>query len=403
MKFKYWARTKEGKVQSGIIEASSKDAALEVLKSHDLYITGLEAADAVPFYAKKINLFEKVSAVDLVMFSRQLAVMFTSGVPLAEALMALAGQTKKEKFKEKIVKLAQEIEGGMTFSKSLSVFPDLFSNFYVSVVRSGEVSGTLGKSLEYLANHLERDHNLRSKLKGAMIYPALVVSAVVGVFVLMTVFIIPQLTSVLEGSQNEPPAITKAAMALSYFMRDFWWLILLAVAGIGTGLWFYFRTEKGRSLKDRMLLKIPWISTFLKKIYLTQFAENLSTLISGGLPIGQALEVAGGILGNVVYRKVILEARDRVTRGESITTVFSEYPDLFTPLFIQMSLVGEKTGHIDLTIMTVADFYEEEINRITENLVNIIEPVLILVLGGMVGLLMAAVVIPLYQISAGSL
>jgi type IV pilus assembly protein PilC len=403
MKFKYWARTKEGKVQSGIIEASSRDAALEVLKSHDLYITGLEAADAVPFYAKKINLFEKVSAVDLVMFSRQLAVMFTSGVPLAEALMALAGQTKKEKFKEKIVKLAQEIEGGMTFSKSLSVFPDLFSNFYVSVVRSGEVSGTLGKSLEYLANHLERDHNLKSRLKGAMIYPALVVSAVVGVFVLMTVFIIPQLTSVLEGSQTEPPAITKAAMALSYFMRDFWWLILLAAVGIGVGLWFYFRTEKGRSLKDKVLLKIPWISTFLKKIYLTQFAENLSTLISGGLPIGQALEVAGGILGNVVYRKVILEARDRVTRGESITTVFSEYPDLFTPLFIQMSLVGEKTGHIDSTIMTVADFYEEEINRITENLVNIIEPVLILVLGGMVGLLMAAVVIPLYQISAGSL
>jgi type IV pilus assembly protein PilC len=337
------------------------------------------------------------------MFSRQLAVMFSSGVPLAEALSALAGQTKKEKFKENIIKLAQEIEGGTTFSKALSHFPDLFSNFYVSVVRSGEVSGTLGKSLEYLANHLEREHNLKSKLKGAMIYPALVVSAVVGVFVLMTVFIIPQLTSVLEGSKTEPPAITKAAMALSYFMRDFWWLILLVVAGIGVGAWFYFKTEEGRSLKDKVLLKIPWIGTFLKKIYLTQFAENLSTLISGGLPIGQALEVAGGILGNVVYKKVILEARDRVTRGESITTVFSEYPHLFTPLFIQMSLVGEKTGHIDSTIMTVANFYEEEINRITENLVNIIEPVLILVLGGMVGLLMAAVVIPLYQISAGSL
>jgi len=403
MKFKYWARTKEGKVQSGIIEASSKEAALEVLKSHELYVTGIEGSDAVPFYSKKITLFEKVSAVDLVMFSRQLAVMFSSGVPLAEALSALAGQTKKEKFKENIIKLAQEIEGGTTFSKALSHFPDLFSNFYVSVVRSGEVSGTLGKSLEYLANHLEREHNLKSKLKGAMIYPALVVSAVVGVFVLMTVFIIPQLTSVLEGSKTEPPAITKAAMALSYFMRDFWWLILLVVAGIGVGAWFYFKTEEGRSLKDKVLLKIPWIGTFLKKIYLTQFAENLSTLISGGLPIGQALEVAGGILGNVVYKKVILEARDRVTRGESITTVFSEYPHLFTPLFIQMSLVGEKTGHIDSTIMTVANFYEEEINRITENLVNIIEPVLILVLGGMVGLLMAAVVIPLYQISAGSL
>jgi len=403
MKFHYWARTKEGRVQSGTIEASSKEAALDILKSHKLYVTGLEKAEAVPIWRKEIKLFEKVSAQDLVMFSRQLSVMFTSGVSLSESLTAIAGQTKKTKFKEKILKLAEAVEGGTTFSKAISRFPKFFSNFYVSVVKSGEVSGTLGKSLTYLADHLERDYNLRAKLKGAMIYPSLVIVAIIGVFVLMTVFIIPQLITVLEGSEVEPPAITMAAIALSNLIRSWWWLILILIVGAIFGLWWYFRTEEGKKIFDQTSLRIPWVGVFLQKLYLTRFAENLSTLITGGLPIGQSLEVSGKIVGNDVYQRIIFEARDRVTRGESITAVFSEYPKIFTPLFCQMSLVGEKTGHIDKTLMTVANFYQEEINRVTDNLVNILEPILILVLGGMVGLLMAAVVIPLYQISAGAM
>ncbi len=403
MKFKYWARTKEGRIQSGTIEASSREAALDVLKSSQLYVTGIEEAELVPIWRKEIKLFEKVSATDLVMLSRQLSVMFTSGVPLSEALTALSGQTKKTKFKEKILKLAQEIEGGTTFSKALSHFPEYFSDFYISVVRSGEVSGTLGKSLTYLADHLEREHNLRSKLKGAMIYPSLVITVMIGVFILTTVFIIPQLVEVLEGAETEPPAITMAAISLSNLMITKWWLILIVLIGGVLGGWFYLKTEEGKKNLDRISLKIPWVGDFLKKVYLTQFSENLSTLISGGLPIGQALEVSGRIIGNDVYQKIIFEAKDKVTKGESITAVFSEYPETFTPLFCQMSFVGEKTGHIDKTLMTVANFYEEEITRTTENLVNIMEPILIVILGGAVGLLMAAVVIPLYQISAGGL
>lgn len=403
MKFKYWARTKEGRIQTGIIEASSKEVAVGVLKSNQLYVTGIESTEAAPIWARQIKLFERVSATDLVMFSRQLSVMFTSGVPLSEALTAIAEQIKKAKFKEKILELAQTVEGGSTFSKALSRFPELFSDFYVSVVKAGEVSGTMGKSLVYLADHLEREYNLRSRLKGAMIYPALVVVATIGVFVLMTVFIMPQLIAVLEGSKVEPPAITKVAIGLSYFMRNWWWVGLILVTALAAGGWRYSKTLEGKAVFDNLYLKIPGVGGFLKKLYLARFAENLSTLISGGLPISQALEVSGRIVGNNVYQKIIFEARDRVTKGESITAVFASYPGFFTSLFCQMSLVGEKTGHIDKTVMTIANFYEEEINRTTENLVNILEPILILVLGGMVGLLMAAVVIPLYQISAGAM
>jgi len=403
MKFKYWARSKDGKFESGVIEASSRGAALEILKSSHLFVTGLEETESVPFWARDIRLFEKITAVDLVMFSRQLSVMFSSGVPLTEALTALGNQGNKKKFKDKILRLAENIEGGTNFSKALSDFPEVFSDFYISVVRSGEVSGTLGKSLVYLADHLERQHNLRSKLQGAMVYPALVITVMMGVFVLITVFIIPQLVGILEGSKVEPPAITMAAIALSNFMRNYWWAILLFLVGFGVFLLFYVKTKEGKRNFDKVCLSIPWVGLFLKKIYLARFAENLSTLITGGLPISQALEVAGRIVGNSIYREVIVEAKDKVIKGESITSVFSQYPEIFTSLFCQMSLTGEKTGNIDKTLMTVANFYEEEISRITDNMTSIIEPVMIVILGAMVGLLMGSVVIPLYQISSAGL
>jgi type IV pilus assembly protein PilC len=178
---------------------------------------------------------------------------------------------------------------------------------------------------------------------------------------------------------------------------------LIAIILLVTGLIFYSKTDEGKKNIDKALLKIPGLSGFLKKIYLTRFSENFSTLIAGGLPIGQALEVAGEIIGNVVYKDAILEIKDKVTRGESITNVFSEYPEIFTPLFCQMSSVGERTGHIDKTLNTVADFYRDEVTIITENMSSIIEPIMIVILGGGVGLLMGAVLLPIYQISTSGL
>ena len=403
MKFKYWARTGGGKVQTGAIDASSKEAAVDLLKSNGLFVTGLEKSESGPIWSRQIKLFERISAMDLVMFSRQLSVMFTSGVSLSESLTSIANQTKKAKFKDNVLKLAQKVEGGTSFSKSLSLFPEMFSNFYVAVIKAGEVSGTMGKSLVYLADHLEKEYNFRSKVKGAMIYPSLVIVSVIGVFILMTVFIMPQLVQILEGSDVEPPTITKIAIGISNFMQNFWVLLVGLMVGLVFGIRFYSKTEEGKRIFDSFYLKIPWVGSFLKKIYLTQFSENLSTLIAGGLPIAQALEVSGKIVGNDVYQRVILEARDKVVKGESITAVFSGYPNIFSNLFCQMILVGEKTGHLDKTLTTVASFYSAEINRVTENLVNILEPVLIVVLGLMVGGLMGAVIIPLYQISSSAI
>lgn len=403
MKFKYWARTKEGKTQNGVIEASNKAAALEVLKSNKLFVTGIEEVEDTPFWAKEVKLFEKITSADLVMFSRQLAVMFTSGVPLAEALTAIAEQSDKKKLKEKIIDLAQEVEGGTTFSKALAQSPEMFSDFYTAVIRSGEVSGTLGESLVYLADHLESDYKFRAQVKGAMIYPALVIVVMIGVFILTTVFIIPQLVSVLEGAEAELPAITVAVIALSDFIRFNWWILLIALFILFGGLFFYARTEEGKENVDKVLLKIPGLSGFLKKVYLTRFSENFSTLITGGLPIGQALEVSGRIIGNVVYKNAVLDVKEKVTRGESISNVFSDFPEIFTPLFCQMASVGERTGHLDKTLNTVADFYRDEVTRTTENLSSIIEPIMIVILGGGVGLLMGAVLLPVYQISTSGL
>jgi type IV pilus assembly protein PilC len=396
MNFNYQARTAKGDIHTGQIEASSKEAAAGLLRGRGLYVTFLEAA-ALPIYARRITLFEKIGRQDLALFSRQLAIMFKSKVPLIESLEVLASQTKNIGFKEKVLKMAEKIEGGVSFSQALSLYPKIFTPFYIAMVKSGEVSGKLSEVLNYLADHQEREYHLTSKAKGAMIYPSLIVGLIVLVIALLVVFVIPNLVGILEQGGKELPLATKIVIGVSNFARE-WGLLVLVLAGIGAFLLMRYRaTAEGRTLFDKLALKLPIFGPFLKMIYISRFAENLSTLIAGGLPIVQSLEVVGDIIGNVSYKNAILTARDEVRRGEMISSTLSQFPELFTPVFVQMVLVGEKTGTIDTTLVNIVGFYQKEVDRAIDGILGVLEPVLIAFLGLVVGGIMMAVLLPIYQ------
>ena len=399
MKFNYQTRTKKGEIRSGQVEASSREAAASFLQKHGLYVTFLEEAIS-PIYARRIKFFEKISQKDLVLFSRQLAIMFKSKVPLVESLRVLSQQTDNPDFKEKIMKISEEVEGGTALSNALENFPEVFSSFYIAMVKSGEVSGKLSEVLNYLADHLEREYHLTAKTKGALLYPSLIVFVVILVLLLMIFFVIPQLAEVLTTEKEALPWITMFVINSSAFVRDWGWALFIILVLFVAGFLKYYRTDRGQRFFDREFVKFPLLGPFFKMINVARFAENLSTLISGGLPIAQVLETVGDIISNTAYKEVIFKMRDEVRKGVPISAVLSRNPDLFPPVFIQMVLVGEKTGTLDSTLMNIVDFYQKEIDRMIDNALSILEPVLILVLGLVVAGLMLSILMPLYKMIA---
>ncbi|MCX6759710.1 MAG: type II secretion system F family protein [Candidatus Nealsonbacteria bacterium] len=396
MKFNYQARTKKGDVHTGSVETSSKESAVTILRERGLYVTFLEEV-AAPVYARRIEFFGKITKKDIVLFSRQLAIMFRSRVPLIESLRVLSIQTKNVDFKEKILKISEEVEGGTSFSQALARYPKIFSFFYVAMVKSGEASGKLSEVLNYLADHLEREYHLTAKARGALIYPCLVIVVALLVLTLLVFFVLPNLIEIFEASGQSFPTSTKIVIALADFFRSWWWLIFSLIILLILFFFKYRSTESGRNFFDRIILKIPILGLFLQMIYLARFAENLSTLISSGLPIVQALEIVGDIIGNVSYKEVILKIREEVKKGEMVSSTLSRAPELFPPVFIQMVLVGERTGTLDTTLMYIVDFYQKEVDRTIDNILGILEPALIVFLGFIVAGLMLSILMPLYQ------
>lgn len=396
MKFNYQARTKTGEIQVGIVEAASREGALILLQRHGLYVTSLEESEGGPIYAKKLEI-ARVSKKDLVVFSRQLSIMFRSKVPLIESLMTLAGQAGKSGLKDKILDISEKVEGGTSFSQALTTYPKLFDNFYINMIRSGEASGKLSDTLNYLADHLEEEYNFRSKIQGAMIYPIMIAVMMIAIVFLMSFYVLPQLTSMLEQTATELPMITKIVIAGTNFIRSWGGIaMIVALAGAGVAFFKFSKTKQGKDKVDKIILKIPVFGKFSKMIYTARFAENLSTLISGGLPIARALEISGAVVGNTVYQEAILKTSEDVKKGEKISDGFKKYPGLFPPMFTTMVLVGEKTGTLGTTLVNVVTFYQAEVDRGLDSFLRILEPLLIMILGGGVGLLIASILLPLY-------
>ena len=396
MKFNYQVRTKAGEIQAGVVEASSREVALSLLQKHGYYVTYLEESK-MPFYARKLEIMKGISQKDIVLFSRQLSMMFKSKVPLVEALRILASGTKNLPFQEKILNLSEEVEGGSSFSKALSRHPDVFSILYVAMIKAGETAGKLSESLIYLADHLEREYALKSKTMGALLYPSLVLVMAVLIIYLMINTVVPSLRDVIEETGSEIPAFTQIVLDGSEILRKYGLVFLGGFVVFLFLLFRYQKTEGGKKLIDKFLLKTPLIGPFLKILSLSRIAESLSTLLSGGLMITQAIELSANVAGNSTYQKALLSVRDEVRRGVPISSVLALYPDIFPPLFVQMTLVGEKTGNLAPSLMEVSRFYQGETERGIVQLLTVLEPILIIGLGGIVGGLIFSILMPLYE------
>ena len=403
MKFLYQARTKEGRIQSGTIEASSRKATLDILEKYGLQGTSL-TAEAGSIWQKKIVLSKKISLRDITVFTRQLSVMLKSAVAPVEALRAQMIQTENPNFKEKILKIAETVESGNPLSRAFSFFPEVFDSFYISCLRSGEASGKVADSLNYLADHLEREFHLQQKIRGAMIYPIFVIVVLIGVIFLAAFFIVPNLSEVLKNFGTKLPLSTRAIISFSDFIKEGGWILIFVILGaIFITPFLFKRSKEGKKSWDKFSLKLPILGEFYKKVSLTRFSENLSVLISAGLPITSALEITKSIIGNDVYEKIVAETGERVARGETISSVFLRYPEVIPAFVTQMISTGEKTGRLEDTLMDVVNFYKAEIDRTINNLTSILEPILLLVLGIGVGIMVISLFLPLFSIGLGGM
>lgn len=400
MKYKYKARNQAGMAQEGVVEASTTSNASALLQRHNLVVVSLEPEKELNLFSGISRIWEGIGEKEFVIFSRQMAVMVEAKVPLIAALKGIIEQTGNPYFANVLSLVLADVDEGKSLSDSLRRHPEVFSELYVNMVQSGEISGNLQQALENLADNIEKNYALTQKIKGVLYYPGFILSAFFIVAFLMITFVIPKLTQMLQETNVVLPITTRILIWSGNFMQHYWWAVLIAVIAAIIGLVYYVRTEDGKKEFDVIILKIPLVGKVLRYVYLARFAENLSSLVRSGIPIVSALQISGRVVGNIVFENHIAEAAEKVKSGGTVSEVFSQKKD-FPSIMTQMIKVGEDTGKLDMTLDTMAKFYTREADQIVSNLSAIIEPVLIVFLGVAVGTLVFSIIIPIYNIAQG--
>ena len=398
MKFKYQAIDNDGKVQKGIVETLSRNSAERLLLTSGLRDVQLKEVKPNSLTMAISRLWEGVGAKEFVVFSRQLATLIDSKVPLLAALDSIANQTENKFFALKLKSIMFDIDSGSSLSEAMAKHPDVFSDFYVSMVKAGEASGTLQDALNKLADSMERNYELTSSLKGAMYYPAFIITAMISVGALMMVTVIPKLLEILTEAGEELPLQTRILIWTSNFMVHYWWAIIVVIGVIIYGIAYYLKTESGKNQFDQLVLKIPVIGKILHNIYIARFSENLGTLLQSGLPITVALVITADVIGNNVYRYIVRTAAEEIKRGGNLSEVLNRYEEI-PPVMTQMVEVGEHTGRMAFSLGKVTEFYMKESDRMVKNFSTLIEPVLMAILAIGVGILVSAILLPIYQVA----
>lgn len=400
MEFNFVARTKQGEMQTGAVEAASRNLAIETLQARGLVLLDLKSGRSGSILTANFKMFQRVKMKDLTNFARQLSTLVSAQVPLLSSLQSLSNQTENEYFRDIIFEVASDVEGGTVFSKALAKHPKVFSDFFVNMVKSGEASGGLENSLNYLADYLEKQYYLNAKIRGALTYPIFILGAFILIAVLMMILVIPKLTAFLEESGQELPIMTKAIIAISGFLINWWWLLLILLIGGGYYLFYSIKNSAvARQRYDRLLISLPVFGKkVFQKIYITRIADNLSTLIQGGLSILQALQVTSEVVGNTVYQKIVSEAKEEVRVGNTLSSSFAKHKEI-PAMVTQMIATGEQTGSLDTILKKMGQFYNKEVDNTVATMSSLIEPLLILLIGGGVAFLVAAILMPIYGVA----
>ncbi len=394
--YSYRARTRLGRVTKGTVKAASPERASEMLAEHGLVPLEIQDVRELAFWKRDIK-FGGVRTRDRAIFARELATMIEAGIPILQALRILGQQTDSARLADILRNVSYEVEGGSLLSNALEKYARDFSEFFVSMVRSGEASGQVSKALLSLAEHEERDAELVRKVRTALLYPAFVLVMMVVLVLIMANFVMPQLTQLFEEAHVALPLITRVFLGVTLFLQRFWWFVLLFLGIVVYITMSYLRTQEGKYNASAFVLRLPLLSTLLRKLYLARFSGALQTLLEAEVPVVRALLIARDVIANRVYQNIIERTAEDVKNGSTISQALEKYPDI--PMMVSAMIgVGERSGQLGQAFGNVHRLYRRDVDDALSNLTVLIEPIVIVVIGIGVAFLLAAVLLPIYSL-----
>lgn len=393
--FTYKAKSSEGKMIKGNVESKNKETVVRELGQDELVVYSVEPVNDI--LSREFYIGNPINKKDFVIFVRQFATLIQSGILLLDAIKLLADQTENKYFSEALEQIAEDIQEGKSLSSGMEEYPKIFPVLFVRMVKSGEVSGQLEAVLNRMANYYEKQYNLQQKISSALTYPMVVGAFAIVVLIFMLVFIVPSFAETYASQGQELPLITQIVLGASGFVQNYWWVLVLIVILLVVVYQQMRKNEKGDYYLDYFILKMPIIGPFIQKTALARMTQTLSSLLGSSVPILQAIEVTSAVVGNRVIEDGLLEARDSLAKGESLDKPLEENW-VFPTLITQMIRVGEESGSLDQMLNKVADIYDQEVNEASDKLESLIEPVLIIFLSVIVGIIVMSIVIPMFGV-----
>jgi type IV pilus assembly protein PilC len=401
MLFKYHALDEKGLERTGSVEALSMDVAVSTLQRRNLIVSSIEPEAQKTFFSTDFSFLQHVSNKDIVILSRQIATLFEAQVSALRVFRLLASEVENKLLSEILTSVSDDLQGGSPISKALERHPKVFSSFYVNMVRAGEESGKLSTTFGYLADYLDRTYEVTSKAKNALIYPAFVITVFFAVMGLMLTIVIPKISAILIDSGQKVPLYTKIVIGVSNFLVHYGFFILIALLIGGVLSYRSLQTPEGRLMFDSIKLDIPYLGDLYEKLYLSRIADNFSTMLASGVPVVEAVEITAAVVESPTYETLLRQVGEDVKGGASISDALSRHAEI-PGIMTAMVRVGEETGELGSILGTLAKFYQREVSTAVDTLVDLIEPLMIVMLGVGVGILLAAVLIPIYNL-AGSI
>ncbi len=395
-------KTDSGETVKAEVQAETESAAAKLLISQGLFPITVVAKNEAGLLAKS-GLGKGIKGKDRIIFTRQLSTLINAGLPLTQSLRTVHEQISSKNLQGVVAEIVSSVESGKSLSVSFGQHPEVFNNIYVSLVAAGEASGSLDKALERIANQQEKDAAIAGKIRGALVYPIIVMGVILAVLVFMLTTVLPQVGSLYKDLHQQLPALTRALLAVSNFIVHFWWLTLIVVVGLFFGSRSWLKTDTGKSVMDEFKLHVPLFGKIYRKVYMARFARTLGTMLASGIPMLEALRVVKESIGNVHVEATLEKAMDGVKGGKALSSTL-EGQETFMSLVPQMIKIGEQSGAIDSMLDRVAIYYEGEVDDEVKNISATIEPLLMVVMGVVVGGVIAAILMPVYSlVGSGSI
>lgn len=398
-RFSYKGYNSDGEPINGVVESATAEGVQESFRSQNAII--LEVKEERARGGMNITLGgEHVKAKDIVVFARQLSVLIASTVPIVRALRILSKQTESKTLRRIVGEIADAVDGGARLSAAMHQHDTVFDDFFVHMIRAGETTGRLDEVLVYLADQKESDYQLMSKIIGSMIYPVFIIGVLIIIMIFMIIFVIPSLLDVVAQTGSELPFVTKVLLAVSNLAQGYWWLGLL-LALFAAGVYLVGRRQpRGREIIDNVKLRVPVLGRIFRNIYLARMSRSLSNLLASGVPVNRSIEIVSDIVGNSVYKGILVTARADIEGGSTLSTSLEKSEKLIPQMVTQMIAIGEETGRSDQILAKIADFYANEVDSLTSSLVSLIEPLIIIAIGIGAATLVAGILLPIYQVTS---